>query len=635
LPCSSPHLSPRAEAHSFESTQPKAMCSVPIAQKALRIDPLSIDDEKASLNRTMSLVGDENTYRDTLSSPRAAHASGQDLRTLSLMTRTVLKWLNEDLPGNAIPIPPNMIKDNASADRARSPLKCSLTARIRPDMTCLPNEGRQPSMVIELSGTRLHPKIKLSCRMTDGLPPVHEEGSPSTTKQLLSREAVNGEETSEMQRLPIPSAALSLHERMPTSYMRATPSRLSRVESKLAVMPLVVPKRHSPTNIVNTKSTARASTRPVTKPDTRLREPDKAIIRSSVVSPSPGEALATQPPNEASLSMRQPGNRKVVNKEQTRSLRRPPVPLATRSLLRSLPASSIQDRPARPPSSNHKPLPLPVVARPVEQPKEIGFIAKGPANVVPCSPKMPKPLPDWQMRASSSRPPGNEPRQPHMVVPKPISSIQATTTKWPRSKAAINGDRACTSDHPHIAPVDPRPPKPSPIQRAQATPIRPLNDELQLPVGMTSIQAQASNLPNKVREERCTAYVLLPASFARGYREHQRRYSAPVRTQPPAVPAQRPIRSRSLSLHSSSTDLSYQTAPTNISSSQQPQDEFSNTPSETQPNTLTTPLTLRGVLKWKVRKCRSSIKAWIDNAIGGFIWRLSQTTGRPTLSMTA
>jgi hypothetical protein len=129
--------------------------------------------------------------------------------------------------------------------------------------------------------------------------------------------------------------------------------------------------------------------------------------------------------------------------------------------------------------------------------------------------------------------------------------------------------------------------------------------------------------------------ILLPASFARGYREHQRRYSAPIRTQPPAVPAQRPIRSRSLSLHSSSTDLSYQTAPTNISSSRQPQDEFSNTPSETQPNTLTTPLTLRGVLKRKVSKCGSSIKARIDNAIGGFIWRLSQTTGQPTSLTTA
>jgi hypothetical protein len=76
----------------------------------------------------------------------------------------------------------------------------------------------------------------------DDLPPVHGEGSPSTTKQLLSREAVNEEEMSEMQCSPIPSAALSLHEQMLASYMRATPSRLSRVESKLAVMPLVVPK---------------------------------------------------------------------------------------------------------------------------------------------------------------------------------------------------------------------------------------------------------------------------------------------------------------------------------------------------------------------------------------------------------
>jgi hypothetical protein len=146
---------------------------------------------------------------------------------------------------------------------------------------------------------------------------------------------------------------------------------------------------------------------------------------------------------------------------------------------------------------------------------------------------------------------------------------------------------------------------------------------------------RAAELDQPLSSNKVLHQILLPASFARGYREHQRRYSTPVRTQPPAVPAQRPIRSHSLSLHSSSTDLSYQTAPTNISSSRQPQDEFSNTPSETQPNTLTTPLTLRGVLKWKVRKCGSSIKARIDNAIGGFIWRLSQTTGRPTLSMMA
>jgi hypothetical protein len=39
-------------------------------------------------------------------------------------------------------------------------------------------------------------------------------------------------------------------------------------------------------------------------------------------------------------------------------------------------------------------------------------------------------------------------------------------------------------------------------------PIRPPNNELRPPVGMMSIQAQASNLPSKVREERRTAYVV-------------------------------------------------------------------------------------------------------------------------------
>jgi hypothetical protein len=61
-------------------------------------------------------------------------------------------------------------------------------------------------MVVELSGTRLHPEIKLSHRTTDDSPPVHGEGSPSTTKQLLSREAVNEEETSEMQPYSIGSS---------------------------------------------------------------------------------------------------------------------------------------------------------------------------------------------------------------------------------------------------------------------------------------------------------------------------------------------------------------------------------------------------------------------------------------------
>jgi hypothetical protein len=99
-------------------------------------------------------------------------------------------------------------------------------------------------------------------------------------------------------------------------------------------------------------------------------------------------------------------------------------------------------------------------------------------------------------------------RQPRIVVPMPVPTIQATTTKWPRSEAAINGNRANTSAHPCIAPVAPHPPKSSPDQRVQTALIHPPNKKrAQPPVGMMLIQTQTSIFPGQVEEERCTAYV--------------------------------------------------------------------------------------------------------------------------------
>ena len=127
--------------------------------------------------------------------------------------------------------------------------------------------------------------------------------------------------------------------------------------------------------------------------------------------------------------------------------------------------------------------------------------------------------------------------------------------------------------------------------------------------------------------------ILLPAAFARGYREQQRRYSAPVRTHPPTVPAQPLARTRSLSLHSNSTDQSFQTAPTpgNTLTSRNSQDAYLDTQSETQPRFTTTPRTVRKSLKQRLRKYGLSVKARIAGFIGDFIQRRSRPSERRTL----
>ena len=59
-------------------------------------------------------------------------------------------------------------------------------------------------------------------------------------------------------------------------------------------------------------------------------------------------------------------------------------------------------------------------------------------------------------------------------------------------------------------------------------------------------------------------WILLPTSFMRGYREQQRCYSAPIRGQQPTI-IQLPACACSLSLESSNTSWSYQTAPADTS----------------------------------------------------------------------
>jgi hypothetical protein len=125
--------------------------------------------------------------------------------------------------------------------------------------------------------------------------------------------------------------------------------------------------------------------------------------------------------------------------------------------------------------------------------------------------------------------------------------------------------------------------------------------------------------PNEVIQQ-----ILLPASFARGYREQQRCYSAPIQRHPPATPTQPLARTHSLSLHSNSTDQSYQTAPDNISNVQHLQDESLDTPPKTPLNFTTTASTLKGVLKQKVHKFGLSIKARIAGAIGDFTRKRSR-----------
>jgi hypothetical protein len=242
LPCSSPHLSPCADAHSFESIRLKATRSVPTTQEGLGIDPSSMDDEENSLDCSTPLVGDGNDYRDTLSCQNTACADSQTLRTSSSAARAVLQWSDEDFPGSAMHILPDVVESDTLAHERCSPLECNLTVRIRPDTAC-PNEERQPLMGTEMSGTRPHPDVELSRRTMDASPPVQREVSPSITKQPSSREAVseNEETSTTCEYSPIAKAALVLPNQSLAFSMRAAPSRLRK--NKTRSLSREVPKR--------------------------------------------------------------------------------------------------------------------------------------------------------------------------------------------------------------------------------------------------------------------------------------------------------------------------------------------------------------------------------------------------------
>ena len=110
--------------------------------------------------------------------------------------------------------------------------------------------------------------------------------------------------------------------------------------------------------------------------------------------------------------------------------------------------------------------------------------------------------------------------------------------------------------------------------------------------------------------------------FVRFYYLHLSQEATESRSDDTALPSG--LCSHSLSLESSNTSWSYQTAPAdalNTSSVPYLQDEYSETLLATQPNTSMTLLTLKGVLKQKVCRYGLNIKAQIDNIIGGFIQR--------------
>jgi hypothetical protein len=162
-----------------------------------------------------------------------------------------------------------------------------------------------------------------------------------------------------------------------------------------------------------------------------------------------------------------------------RSLRHPPVPLTARLHPRPLPASSVQDRPSR--LSNDEP--------------------RQPHLVVP------KPVPPIQ--ASSSRPSKEEAlaarRSKHKakLITSSMSRSQQKLNKTAVSKRQVRRPQSLPD-----ASLARLLPKLLPIQQLQAALIRPLNDKLRPPVGMASTWAQASIHPGEVGKEQCATYVV-------------------------------------------------------------------------------------------------------------------------------
>jgi hypothetical protein len=283
------------------------------------------DDEKGSLN-CATLVGNENTYRDTLSSPRAANAIGQDLHTLRPTNMTILKRSNENPPGSAIRIPPSVIKGYTSAHNTQNLLECSLMARIRQDTTRLLNEGKQPLMGIEMSDAHPLSETKLSCHTTDASPTVQREVSPSTTRQPQQRKAVSkGEEISTCEYAPIAKVALALPIHSLTPSMRAIPSHPQGDEARTPLMEvpkqiLAVPIQAKPSHPSNDEFKSASSVvygREGLKDVISLRKESNIDAYRTVASDIPvsinpcpattdslsqGDAVRSQPPKEAATT---------------------------------------------------------------------------------------------------------------------------------------------------------------------------------------------------------------------------------------------------------------------------------------------------------------------------------------------
>jgi hypothetical protein len=222
-------------------------------------------------------------------------------------------------------------------------------------------------------------------------------------------------------------------------------------------------------NAVSTNLTTNANAHPVTNPGACSRISTKAVARPGVISSSSSETLAIQPPNEARLPTRQPKDETVISKEQTRSLRCPPMPLTTCSRLKSLLASPVQDRPACRSNGNPKPSPSTVMVRLVERPEETAVITEGQTSIVPRSPMRQKPLPARQMQASPAHLPSNKPRLP-------VKEVARTCSTQPTGTTAISGKRINETEGLPLARLAHSSSKPLPVTSTQAMP-RPSKEE--------------------------------------------------------------------------------------------------------------------------------------------------------------
>jgi hypothetical protein len=143
------------------------------------------------------------------------------------------------------------------------------------------------------------------------------------------------------------NAAPTLPSRSPTSSTRLAPACPSRNELKGTPLPMV-PIQHSPTNVINTKSTT-STNACSTEFNTHLEVWNKTVRRSGVDSPSPGELPPPQPHDEAITMTRWPGNKVVISAEQGK-----PWHSHGAKVVPTLPIHSVRAMPARPSRNKFK-----------------------------------------------------------------------------------------------------------------------------------------------------------------------------------------------------------------------------------------------------------------------------------------